>query len=193
MQNRFIRGLLTGLLLLLATTAAAETVYVIDELRLSVRANPNSSDPAIARVETGDPLTVLESEKRYVKVRTAEGVEGWVSKAYVSGEQPARLKLERLQKDYARVEGELGEAREALNAGTELNKAMEKRLDEVNHENASLQKQLERYTSSTSQFTRKYGWLFELIGLGVLILFGFALGVRWQKSREFKRLGGFEL
>jgi len=193
MHNRVIRGLVTGLLLLLATTAAAETVYVIDELRLSVRANPNSSDPAIARVNTGDPLTVLESDNRYVKVRTADGIEGWVSKAYVSEERPARLKLEQLQQEYGRTQTELGEVREALNAGTELNKALEQRLDELKRENADLQKQLERYTSSLAQFQRKYAWMFQSAGVLALLLLGFNFGVRWQKRREFKRLGGFEL
>lgn len=193
MQKRHLGGLLLGLTLAFSGMAAAETVYVQDYLRLSVRSTPSSSGASVGAVGTGDALTVLATEGDYVKVRTAEGLEGWVSKGYVSEEKPARLQLEELRAEYDRNQTTTGELRKELGASKEHEAGLTKQLDGLKNENSSLQQQLSRYTSSTAKFARKYAWLFQGAFMIGLFLLGFYLGVRWYKRRLADRLGGLEI
>lgn len=193
MHTRHIRYLLLGLIFAVAGTAAAETVYVHDYLRLGVRSNPNSSESPIAVVTTGDALTVLERSGGYIKVRTKDGAEGWVSKAYVSTEQPARLQLEQLKKEYARNEAEANDLRKELTAGIEHSEVMEKQINELMAENASLHQQVSRFYSDTARLKREYAWVYQSAIMIGLFLFGFYLGVRWYKRRITDRLGGLEI
>jgi len=188
-----MRSLLLGLVLAFAGSAVAETVYVHDLLRLSVRTSPTPGAESIEVVATGDALTVLERAGEHIRVRTAEGTEGWVSKAYVSSEQPARMQLEQLRQEYARVEAETERLRGELSAGTERSEAVAKQLDEVARENAALQEQLGRYTSSSARLLRDYAWLIRGVAVIALLLLGFMLGVRWYKRRLAARLGGLEI
>lgn len=188
-----MRSLLLGLLLAFAGSAAAETVYVQDYLRLSVRTSPTSGAESIEVVATGDALTVIERAGDYIRVRTAKGTEGWVSKAYVSGEQPARMQLEQLRQEYARVEAETERLHSELSAGNERSEAVAKRLDEVAAENEALRQQLGRYTSSSATLVREYAWLIRGVAVIALLLLGFMLGVRWYKRRLAERLGGLEI
>lgn len=193
MQQRQIGCLLAGLIFAFAGSATAETVYVHDYLRLGVRTNPNSSESPIAVVTTGDALSVLEKEGGYIRVRTEQGDEGWVSKAYVSTEKPARLQLDQLKQEYARNEAETKELRQELAGSVEHAETVEKQLAEMMAENASLHDQVGRFYSSSAQLKRKYAWVYQSAGMIVLFLFGFFLGVRWYKRRITDRLGGLEI
>lgn len=115
MHKQLVTYLLWGVLLFtVAGSALAETVYVIDTLRLGVRASPDPAESSIAVVATGDVLTVLGREGDYIHIRSEKGVEGWVSQAYVSAEKPARLQLEQMQKELAQREKQLTELRKRL-------------------------------------------------------------------------------
>jgi len=176
-----------------AGSAMAETIYVHDYLRLGVREHPNSSETPIAVVTTGDALEVLERQGGYIKIRAKNGVEGWVSKAYVSSEKPARLRLEQLQEEYKRQESELDDLRKELTASQEQNETLDKQLSEMMQENGTLHEQLSRYYSETAKIKEKYGWLYRALGYIALFLFGIFLGVRWQKRKVAERLGGLEI
>jgi SH3 domain protein len=188
-----MRHLLPGLLLAIAGSAAAETVYVHDYLRLSVRASPTSSSASIQVVATGDVLAVLERAGDYIRVRTEEGTEGWVSNSYVSSERPARLQLEELRQDLSRIEAETERLRSELRSSNERGEAVTKQLNEVAAENSSLQQQLSRYTGSSARLAREYAWLIQGAFIVGLFLLGFSLGVRWYKRRLAARLGGLEI
>lgn len=188
----------TGIFLLVALSVSsgvtmAETIYVHDYLRLGVRENPNSSETPIAVVTTGDALEVLERREGYIKVRAKNGVEGWVSKAYVSTEKPAVLRLEQLQEQYKRQQSELKDLRRELTASQEKNETLDKQLSELMTENGNLHEQVSRYYSKTAQQRQHYTWLFQSLGIVALFIFGIYLGVRWQKRRVADRLGGLEI
>ena len=193
MYQRLILPLLWVLLWLFAGAASAETVYVNDYLRVGVRANPNSSESPVEVVATGDALTVLGREGDYIKVRTGEGTEGWVSKNYVSADMPARLQLEQLKKSYARNEARINDLRKELNGSAERNEALEKQIEELTAMNESLQQELSDYTSTAARLKRKYAWVYQSAIVIVLFLLGFSLGIRWYKRQVTVKLGGLEI
>lgn len=184
--------LLVGLVLHTGA-AMAETIYVHDYLRLGIRANPNSSESPITVVTTGDSLEVLERQGGYIKVRSEDGVVGWVSKAYVSSEKPARLRLEQLQEEYKRQKAELKDLRQELTAAMERNELVDSQISELMNENASLHQQVSRFYSENAKNKRQFTWLYQSLAIIALFLFGIFLGVRWQRKRIAERLGGLEI
>jgi hypothetical protein len=114
-------------LLLLCAVASpavrAETLYVIEQLVVSVSSAPDGSGEHIASVRSGDPLEVLERSGNEVHVRTASGREGWLRASYLAAEEPLRPRLAqrtaevaRLKEDVSRLQAQLDTARAAASA-----------------------------------------------------------------------------
>jgi len=186
-------GYLLSCLFLIAGNVMAETVYVHDFLRLGVRNDPNSSETPIAVVTTGDALQVLERSGDYLKIRTPDGTEGWVSEGYVSKEKPARLQLEELRKAYSRNQEELKTLRKELTSTIEKSGASEKQLAEVNEEKTALQQKVDRFQRREEESTSKYTWVYQGGLLLIMFLLGFFFGMRRYKRRITDRLGGLEI
>jgi len=150
--------------LLAPLAAAAETVYVIDTLRVGLR---DARDGAIVKsVETGTMLEVLERDERFVRVRDRTGAEGWLEVRYVSAEVPARTQLAKTQEELNKVRAQLAaapaEPRPA--APLPLPAEAEPGLD--------------------------YVWL--LVALGMLGA-GFVAGILWHRESIRRRMGGMYL
>jgi len=120
------RVLPAALLLLCAVASPAlraETLYVIEQLVVSVSSAPDGSGERTASVRSGDALEVLERSGDEVHVRTGSGREGWIRAGYLSAEEPLRLRLAqrtaevaRLQEDVTRLQAQLAAARSAASA-----------------------------------------------------------------------------
>jgi len=84
-------------LLAVATTARAETVYVSDVIKLSVRSGPGNEHKAIALTESGQPLELIKPGEEWSLVRLANGAEGYVLARYLTTVQPGRFQYGQLQ------------------------------------------------------------------------------------------------
>lgn len=198
------------LILLLPLQAWAESVYVRDMLRVGVRSEPDSSESPLAIVTTGSKLEVLDRRDGYVKIRTDDGVEGWVNDAYTSPEVPARIRLkevearnedleERLAKARREARQEIQELRATTAATVEENDQLTARLEALEKDNASLRLRLrelnpaaEPEDASGAGFMERR-WLIYAGGVLALLLAGFLWGARWQRGRVAGRLGGMDL
>lgn len=188
-------GLLKTLVLLLLCQGAyaAETIYVDDQLRLGVRAAPDSSESSIAVVATGDALTVLGEQGSFMHIRTEQGVEGWVSKGYLSAEPPARSQLESLQKDHQALQQEEALLQQQLAEGHQQSEQQAAQLQQLEHDKVELQQQLARYTGVTAGFFEKYQWLWQLGLLLACFIAGLITGVRRKARQVAERIGGLEI
>jgi len=65
------------LVLALPRFAAAETMYVNDNLEVMVRGGKGVEFKILAIKKAHDPLEVLKTEDDYYYVRTEGGIEGW--------------------------------------------------------------------------------------------------------------------
>jgi len=108
-----------------APAARAETLYVIEQLVVSVHAAPDGSGDRVAQIQSGERVELLERQGDQARVRVDSGAEGWVRASYLSGNPPLRdqLKtrteeLERVQADNLRLESELAAARQAASDTT---------------------------------------------------------------------------
>lgn len=92
-----------------AAEGDAQTLYVTDELVITVRTGPSTQNAILENLNTGDAVTVLEEsdDGGYVRVRTDSGTEGWALRRYLVGTRVARDRL-------AVAERELAQARETV-------------------------------------------------------------------------------
>lgn len=188
-------GLLKTLFLLLfcQSASAAETLYVHDQLRLGVRVAPSSAEKSIATVSTGDALMVLGEQDNFINIRTEKGVEGWVSKGYLSVEPPARNQLNSLQQEYQALQQQQQALQQQFEESQQQGSESAGRLAQLQQENASLQQQLSRYTDTSPGFYEQNRWLLLLALLLASFTAGLITGVRWKARQVAERIGGLRI
>lgn len=115
---------------LISGSALAQTLYVVDELKINFRSGPTNSHRIIKLLPSGTALTFIQSDEtgEWSQVRTADGEEGWVLTQYVDAKPVARLLLAEAQRQLAQTSG----SRQNLSSEN----------TELKQQNASLQEQL---------------------------------------------------
>ena len=88
------------MLLVVTPGLRAETVFVTDELRLRLQAEPTDTSAVVANLGSGDRLELVDRAGFYSLVKTADGKEGWAKTAYLITEKPARAQLLELQAEF---------------------------------------------------------------------------------------------
>ena len=66
----------------LGAQALADQRYVTDQLVITLRAEAGEGARTLGSLRTGTPLVVLEEVGSFLRVRTDDGVEGYVLKQY---------------------------------------------------------------------------------------------------------------
>lgn len=199
-----IRGVSIVLLLLgLSGLAAAETVYVMDKAQAGLRTLPNKEMLPLKTVSSGAALEVLEREPNFIRVRDADGAEGWVEANLLSAELPAAGQGEGQKALIASLNGQLTKVRASLAQETAKNADLAQKLAEKTA-------QIEKYAAENTQRatavlptdaapaatneqnddTWSLGWM--AFSFAMLIL-GFFAGVIWLREANRKKLGGMYL
>ena len=180
-------------LLLSVGTAAAESVYISDVLRVGVRTLPNSNEAPVAVVTSGTELQVLERQDGYLRVKTPDGVEGWIADAYATTEVPARMRLERAQKERDALQGEVDKLRSNNSSDAAQAQQLREQLATLQEENAKLQAASTELSAQLQAKEGGHAWVFYAAAMVLLFGLGIYLGVRWDKERVAQRFGGLEL
>jgi SH3 domain protein len=80
-------------------SAFADTRYVSDRLIISVRDGQNQNAAVLGYIETGAPVDILEEKEDFLRIRTEDGLEGWVLTKYIVSEKPKVLIIENLKNE----------------------------------------------------------------------------------------------
>lgn len=99
MQN--IKVIFVSIIWLFATMAQAETIYVIDELKIGLHKNPSINSPIIKLVTSGTELSIIEREGELVHVQEPEGNRGWINNKYAVTDKPGKTRINKLEKEIA--------------------------------------------------------------------------------------------
>ncbi len=124
----------------------AETLYVTDRILLGVHQQPSEQSPIIKSLPSGTALEALERQNNFVKIKTRDGVEGWVSETYLMQKQPSSAQydtlfaqyqksvetLKSVNEDLTKKERELQIKRDQLSNMTTSMKEMKKQLKNKN-------------------------------------------------------------
>ncbi len=106
MCNMTVRKTLSVFLLIFAIiltitikSVFADTRYVSDELIISVRDGQNQDDNVLGYIRTGTAVDVFEEKGRYLRIKTEDGLEGWVQTQYIISEKPNGRIIEDLRNE----------------------------------------------------------------------------------------------
>lgn len=139
---------LFALLFLSAESALAEK-YISDVLWVSLRESADDAANSVKVLRTGTELTVIGEEEidGYVKVKTRDGLEGWISSRYLLDEPTAAQQLKQLEKQNEALQQENQSLKQELaefkKDGRETDKERKRMLSEnkkLVQENQRLQK-----------------------------------------------------
>ncbi len=139
-ERKNVARLMGIALVLVAAMATGQTLYVSDQLVITVRTGPSTENSIIGNLVSGDPVEVLETgaDSGYTLVRTESGTEGWVLRRYLAELPVAQDRLIIAEQDLAEaevriaiLEGTVEELREGLEVTT-------RRLNEAETANSTL-------------------------------------------------------
>ena len=205
MTRRLSARVLPAALLLLCAVASpaarAETLYVIEQLVVSVNSAPDSGGERIASVRSGDALEVLERSGDQVHVRTAGGKEGWIRASYLSAEEPLRSRLAQrtaevaqLKEEVSRLQAQLDAARTASTAasggGGTASTAAPASAPAAEDPTAAPQRAL---FAAAEQDSPRRVWPWVLGAALLALCVGFALGVLVLDRHIRRKYGGLRI
>jgi len=188
----------------------ADTRYVSDRLIISVRAGQNNTSDVLGYIKSDTPVDVLEEEGRYLKIKTENGLEGWVNTRYIISEPPKTLTIKDLRNERNRLRGEIEtfknktidssnqssptklnyeqkikELERALKTHQQMASNGESELERLKKENVRLKSEISHLKKPNKSPVKSKSIQWFLVGAGVL-LFGFMIG---RSARKEKRAG----
>ena len=101
MKQQLQRIVFMGIVLMcFSANGFAESMYVTDRLKLTLRSGPSTEHKILAVVESGQKVEILEPGEDWSLVRNANGKEGYVLTGYLMPEPTHNVLLEKLQRKH---------------------------------------------------------------------------------------------
>lgn len=135
--------------LFLAVAAGAETMYVSDELIITLREGKGTQYRIIKSLKTGTPVTVLEEGDKYFKVRIKSGEEGYVLRQYMTPEIPKKDVIASLENKLERLNQQLKETDKGRGS-------LQEELTSVREDQRLTLQQLQEKTAALQALEKKY-------------------------------------
>jgi uncharacterized protein YgiM (DUF1202 family) len=88
-RRYFLVALMAALVFSAVPVLAGGTMWVTSE-KARLKSKPKASSTTLATVSVGAKVSVLESKKRWYKVRTSSGEKGWMYRGKLSDTPPAK-------------------------------------------------------------------------------------------------------
>lgn len=98
------KGAFIGIcLVLFCSVSQAETLYISDFLRITMRTGPGIDHKIIEMIKSGQTVTVLEQGPEWTKIQLPTGKEGWVLNRFLTPKPPSGLLLKKLEEKHAEL------------------------------------------------------------------------------------------
>nr|VFK50530.1 MAG: SH3 domain protein [Candidatus Kentron sp. TUN]VFK51782.1 MAG: SH3 domain protein [Candidatus Kentron sp. TUN]VFK58320.1 MAG: SH3 domain protein [Candidatus Kentron sp. TUN] len=108
------RWIIAGLLACLPGIVVAETAYITDRLLAGVHEDKAQDSTVLEVLPTSAALDIISRDGDFTRVRTANGITGWVDTNYLISEKPAQLLLMDLETAQEQLKIQLAEAKAQL-------------------------------------------------------------------------------
>ncbi len=192
-----VAALLPCLALAVAAPAHAESLYVIEQLVVTVNSDPDASGTRIASVKSGDQVELLERSGDQIHVRLASGKDGWIRAGYLSSAEPLRTQLAARSAEVARLTADVSRLQAELLA----TRAAERPADAGPGPSAATAPPAPRDDSSNPQplFADRADegprrvWPWALAAGTVALALGFALGALVLDRHIRRKYGGLRI
>lgn len=143
----------------------SETLYISDQLVVSLRESPQENARTIIYLKTDTPVELIDVGQEYSKVKTANGETGYVQKHYLVKSTPKQVIISRLTKENERLGGRIRELekqyKEAFSKGDETRAKLLTELEEFRTEASQLQTELNDSNKKLAEVSDAYETLKE--------------------------------
>ena len=90
-------GIIGMCLVLFSTAVLAETRYISDRMKITMRTEPGNDRKIISLLRIGQKVELLKPGDEWSLVRLGNGKEGWVISRFLTDKTPSDIELERLK------------------------------------------------------------------------------------------------
>ena len=90
-------GIIGICLFLFSTAVLAETKYINDKMKITLRTGPANDRKIIALLSIGQKVEVLKPGEEWTQVRSDDGKEGWVVSRFLTDKMPSSIELDVLK------------------------------------------------------------------------------------------------
>lgn len=130
MKQQLQRLVFLGIVLMcFSANGFAESMYVTDQLKLTLRSGASTEHKILAVVESGQKVEMLEQGEDWSLVRNANGKEGYVLTRYLMPEPTHNLRLEQLQSKHEALTQQAATLLEENTQFRSENKTLQSTLD----------------------------------------------------------------
>lgn len=199
--------LLLGLAAFAAAAQQPERLWVADRLYLGVYSEPDNGGQRLMLLPSGEQVTVLERRGDDLRVRTANGTEGWVREAFMTAEMPANARVRELTPRITTLENENAALRrsaaEAANRPDpeprvvrEADPRTQRELEAAQARLAEVAAELANARAEAARPREPFwhtAWPWLTGAAALLMLVGFAAGLLVLDWWSRRRHGGFRL
>jgi len=138
----------------------ADTRYVSDRLIISVRDGQDQNAAVLGYLETAAPVEILEERGDFLRIRTEDGIEGWVRTQYIVSEKPKALIIDNLKNEIEALNKKIqtikNEEDSASNTLSESKKMYQEKIDELKEEVNINQKFAAKAKSDFIELNKKF-------------------------------------
>jgi SH3 domain protein len=178
-----------GLLAGGAPAAAAEALYVVEQLVVSVSSTPDADGERIASLKSGDRVELIERSGDTAHVRLANGKDGWLRSSYLSTEQPLRSRLQQSEAEVSGLKAQVSRLEAQLSGASSLRAAAP--LAAAPEETAAAAPA--PLFSAAGEAAAPRVWPWAVLSAALALVVGFALGW-WMLDRSIrKKYGGLKI
>lgn len=116
-MNSLSKSIVITLILLagIAYSAQAETMYVTDVLRITVREGNGSDYKVVDVLESGQEVEVISTSDEWANVRLPNGKKGWLVGKYLTSRKAGSAALEKMQEKEALLNTQNAALRKEIN------------------------------------------------------------------------------
>ncbi|AHK79882.1 hypothetical protein M911_12770 [Ectothiorhodospira haloalkaliphila] len=122
---------------------AQSTAYITDDLQVDVRRGQSLQHRILTFLSSGTPVTVLEEDGDYTRIRTSGGTEGWVLSRYLMDRPHAREQLADARERVQSLAAERDQLAADLEAARTQGARESERADELMDRVSELEAELE--------------------------------------------------
>ncbi len=141
-----MKNILLFIFLLGSAPALAETGYITDQLKITLRSGENTTYKVVRMLPSGTAVTILgrNSQTSYAEVRLADGTTGYVLNRMILSERPARERLAEAEQQLVVLRQEPGKLSSQLADLQETHGVLQRKYTEIEIENNELKQKLSR-------------------------------------------------
>jgi SH3 domain protein len=184
----------------LAGSAWAETAYVTDKLQLNMYATQDLGGSSLKKLRSGDKVEVLSRNGMVAEVKADSGQQGWVKNLYLVADEPARSRINQLERLNEGLEDTVIKLRAQVTAEKNKMKELLNVQDGSEEQRVSSAAELEKLISDNDKLESRlaaYGMNVPLSWLLTAVLIAVAGGIvscwYWIDRRSRNRHGGYRV